>query len=142
MTQKLTKSFLYTFFLCLILLTSIVGFSTGNSTKLRKESTISSISTQVANKSTHQKAVHSKASGYRSDKNPVTYDENPNNYPLSTVRTYINVDGREIQSPTAYKTPPPGACAICRDGEFSQSKHRQGTCSRHGGVAKWLKNLN
>ncbi len=36
-------------------------------------------------------------------------------------------------------TPPPGATALCRDGTYSYSKHRSGTCSHHGGVAKWLK---
>jgi hypothetical protein len=34
---------------------------------------------------------------------------------------------------------PPGATALCRDGTYSYSKHRSGTCSHHGGVAKWLK---
>lgn len=35
-------------------------------------------------------------------------------------------------------TPPPGATARCRDGTYSFSKHRSGTCSHHGGVAQWL----
>jgi Protein of unknown function (DUF3761) len=35
-------------------------------------------------------------------------------------------------------TPPPGATALCRDGTYSYSKHRSGTCSGHGGVKKWL----
>jgi len=78
---------------------------------------------------------------YHPDNNPATYDENPKNLPLSTIRTYINVDYDEIQSPTKYKTSPPGACAICKDGEYSFSKHRRGTCSQHGGVAEWLKEL-
>jgi hypothetical protein len=33
---------------------------------------------------------------------------------------------------------PPGATARCRDGTYSFSKHRSGTCSHHGGVAVWL----
>lgn len=32
------------------------------------------------------------------------------------------------------KLPP---TAICRDGSYSYSQHRQGTCSRHGGVSEW-----
>ncbi len=32
-----------------------------------------------------------------------------------------------------------GATAKCRDGSYSFSKSRRGTCSRHKGVAKWLK---
>lgn len=33
---------------------------------------------------------------------------------------------------------PPGASAHCRDGSYSSSKSRNGTCSSHGGVAQWL----
>lgn len=33
---------------------------------------------------------------------------------------------------------PPGASAQCRDGSYSFSAHRRGTCSHHGGVARWL----
>src|SRR5665213_301752 len=33
---------------------------------------------------------------------------------------------------------PPGASAQCRDGTYSYSQHRSGTCSHHGGVAVWL----
>ncbi len=33
---------------------------------------------------------------------------------------------------------PTGATAQCKDGTYSHSQHRSGTCSRHGGVAKWL----
>lgn len=32
---------------------------------------------------------------------------------------------------------PAGATAQCKDGTYSHSKSRSGTCSRHGGVAKW-----
>jgi hypothetical protein len=33
---------------------------------------------------------------------------------------------------------PPGATALCRDGTYSYSQHHSGTCSHHGGVARWL----
>jgi len=33
---------------------------------------------------------------------------------------------------------PAGATALCNDGTYSYSKTHQGTCSRHGGVARWL----
>jgi competence protein ComEC len=44
-----------------------------------------------------------------------------------------------IIAPTP-KTPsyPIGATAICNDGTYSFSQHRQGTCSHHGGVLQWL----
>jgi len=32
---------------------------------------------------------------------------------------------------------PNGATAKCRDGSYSHSAHRAGTCARHGGVAQW-----
>jgi len=73
------------------------------------------------------------------DGNPVTFDENPDNLPQSPLWTYINADGREVQNPTAYKAPPPNASAICRNGEYSFSKRRCGTCSGNGGVKEWLK---
>lgn len=55
------------------------------------------------------------------------------------VKYYTNVDGEKVQSPTNYSTPPTGATALCKDGTYSFSKNRCGTCSHHGGVAKWLK---
>jgi Protein of unknown function (DUF3761) len=36
---------------------------------------------------------------------------------------------------TASAAAPPGATAQCRDGTYSYSQHRSGTCSHHGGVA-------
>lgn len=36
---------------------------------------------------------------------------------------------------------PDGASAQCRDGTYSFSAHRRGTCSHHHGVATWLKPL-
>lgn len=31
-----------------------------------------------------------------------------------------------------------GATALCKDGTYSFSAHRSGTCSHHGGVKEWL----
>ena len=41
-------------------------------------------------------------------------------------------------SPTKYSSAPAGATALCRDGTYSFSRSRRGTCSHHGGVKKWL----
>jgi len=38
----------------------------------------------------------------------------------------------------ASNTDPTGATAKCKDGTYSKSQHRSGTCSSHGGVAEWL----
>jgi len=54
-------------------------------------------------------------------------------------RYYTNVDGEQIQSPTSYNSIPEGATALCRDGTYSFSRSRRGTCSHHGGVARWLR---
>ena len=58
--------------------------------------------------------------------------------PQSGVRYYTNVDGYRVQSPTYYTSAPAGATALCRDGTYSFSRNRRGTCSHHGGVARWL----
>jgi hypothetical protein len=51
---------------------------------------------------------------------------------------YRNVDGVCVNRPVAAPGPPAGATAKCKDGTYSFSQHRQGTCSGHGGVAEWL----
>lgn len=58
--------------------------------------------------------------------------------PRNGIRHYTNVDGYRVQSPTYYSSVPAGATALCRDGTYSFSLNRRGTCSRHGGVARWL----
>ena len=42
-------------------------------------------------------------------------------------------------SQTGTSSAPNGATAKCKDGTYSFSKHHQGTCSHHGGVAEWYK---
>jgi hypothetical protein len=55
-------------------------------------------------------------------------------------RGYVNSRGEWVPSPV--RTPdgraPAGASAHCRDGTYSFSRSRRGTCSHHGGVAEWL----
>lgn len=65
-------------------------------------------------------------------------DKSHNTYSQGSIRYYINVDGHRVQSPTYYNSRPAGATALCRDGTYSFSRNRRGTCSHHGGVAKWL----
>lgn len=54
------------------------------------------------------------------------------------IRYYTNTYGNRVQSPTYYSSVPAGATALCRDGTYSFSQSRRGTCSHHGGVAKWF----
>lgn len=59
---------------------------------------------------------------------------------LSNNNYYTNSAGNTVHSPAASTddTIPAGATAQCRDGSYSFSQHRSGTCSHHGGVASWL----
>ena len=54
-----------------------------------------------------------------------------------SIRHYTNSYGNRVQSPTYYDSRPAGATALCRDGSYSFSQSRRGTCSHHGGVARW-----
>lgn len=51
---------------------------------------------------------------------------------------YINSRGNWVPSPRYSVGIPSGASAQCRDGTYSSSRSRRGTCSHHGGVATWL----
>ena len=58
--------------------------------------------------------------------------------PSVSGRSYVNVDGVRVPSPVFADRKPAGSTARCRDGSYSFSQHRQGTCSHHGGVAQWF----
>ncbi|MGF6886017.1 hypothetical protein ABIA39_007470 [Nocardia sp. GAS34] len=51
---------------------------------------------------------------------------------------YENVDHDCVPRPEQAPAAPDGATAQCKDGTYSFSRHRTGTCSHHGGVARWL----
>ncbi len=52
--------------------------------------------------------------------------------------TYVNSVGNTVCRPEQAPSTPAGATAICRDGSYSFSQSRSGTCSHHGGVSRWL----
>jgi resuscitation-promoting factor RpfB len=52
--------------------------------------------------------------------------------------TYVNSQGKTVKRPENCTAAPQGATALCRDGSYSFSQSRRGTCSHHGGVAKWF----
>src|ERR1700758_1423754 len=52
--------------------------------------------------------------------------------------TYVNSKGQTVKRPENCSAAPQGATAQCRDGTYSFSRSRRGTCSHHGGVTKWL----
>lgn len=51
---------------------------------------------------------------------------------------YTNSSGQKVHVPVKSVTIPRGASAQCKDGTYSFSKHRKGTCSGHRGVSKWF----
>jgi hypothetical protein len=66
---------------------------------------------------------------------PVTTSIAPVNTSIAPVTTSI----APVTTPTTIPTSAPvGATAQCRDGSYSFSQTRSGTCSRHGGVSSWL----
>jgi hypothetical protein len=64
--------------------------------------------------------------------------QTPSAASATTPHYYTNKDGIKVQSPTHYDSPPSGATAQCADGSYSFSLNHRGTCSHHGGVARWL----
>jgi hypothetical protein len=64
----------------------------------------------------------------------------PNEAELLSHRHYKAKDGHEVHSPakSTHDQVPAGVSAKCRDGSYSFSQHRRGTCSHHGGVSSWL----
>lgn len=56
--------------------------------------------------------------------------------------TYENSKGQTVPRPENCSVAPKGATAECRDGSYSFSQSRRGTCSHHGGVANWLARPN
>lgn len=50
---------------------------------------------------------------------------------------YTNSKGQQVKSPVKTMIAPKGASAKCKDGTYSFSKSRRGTCSGHKGVSVW-----
>jgi len=78
------------------------------------------------------------------DRNNKTYQKKnivkSNVYPFTSYngKGYINTKGNYVPSPRKSNKQPNGATAKCRDGSWSFSQSRRGTCSGHGGVSSWL----
>jgi hypothetical protein len=75
-------------------------------------------------------AVPATADARRSHQYTNVDTESPSEY-------YINSSGQRVHRPVRSAQAPLGASAQCRDGSWSFSQHRQGTCSHHGGVGIW-----
>jgi hypothetical protein len=60
------------------------------------------------------------------------------NYSSCGSTSFVNSIGHCVHRPARANSVPVGATAKCRDGTYSFSHSRRGTCSWHGGVANWL----
>ena len=68
---------------------------------------------------------------------PAAADARP--YGVCGSDSYVNARGKCVHRPVRARRAPAGATAKCRDGTYSFSQTRRGTCSWHGGVAAWLR---
>jgi hypothetical protein len=69
---------------------------------------------------------------------PTVTNQTIQNNNLSNNNYYTNTSGSSVHSPAYSNNIPVGASAQCRDGTYSFSQSRRGTCSHHGGVSNWL----
>jgi Protein of unknown function (DUF3761) len=69
---------------------------------------------------------------------PAQHKVLPNDPNCKNNGTYMNRDGQPVPRPETCSSAPSKATAQCRDGTYSFSMHRSGTCSHHEGVGKWL----
>lgn len=65
----------------------------------------------------------------------------PDEAKLTRHCCYVNTYGHEVHAPAMKLdgTRPLRATVQCRDGYYSFSEHRSGTCSSHGGVQQWFR---
>ncbi|NOZ00236.1 MAG: DUF3761 domain-containing protein [Chloroflexi bacterium] len=74
----------------------------------------------------------------------ITLTPSLTNTPTNTSTPTLTPTPTNSRIPTPSKTltatedPMKYVTAICRDGTYSYSTHRQGTCSHHGGVKEWI----
>jgi hypothetical protein len=57
---------------------------------------------------------------------------------VGSSQYYTARSGHRVHRPVQAARAPAGASAQCRDGSWSFSESHRGTCSWHGGVARWL----
>jgi hypothetical protein len=74
----------------------------------------------------------------QSSNNQTTQQQQQQKPKCTDTGTYVNSKGETVKRPGNCSSAPQGATAQCADGTYSFSQSRRGTCSHHGGVAKWL----
>ncbi|MEV0071547.1 DUF3761 domain-containing protein [Amycolatopsis sp. NPDC050768] len=94
-----------------------------------------SVSPYVAPETTASKAAAPKTTA-RAKTTPKTTAAPPKtNTAACSGDYYRNSSGVCVHRPSSN---PAGATAKCKDGSYSYSQHRSGTCSGHGGVLTWI----
>lgn len=96
----------------------------------------------VTASTTASQAVPQSASQYQSYSVVVPTKNQAQNVPvkepIAPNGTYTNSKGNDVPRPYIAPSIPVGATAQCRDGSYSFSQSRRGTCSSHGGIRTWL----
>jgi resuscitation-promoting factor RpfB len=109
---------------------------------LRRMIVVLSLSFLLSQQLLTQTPSQAPSSGSSAPQTSGTPNDNPPKAKCTETGTYVNSQGQTVKRPENCTTAPRGATAQCRDGTYSFSKSRRGTCSHHGGVAKWLSLLN
>lgn len=105
---------------------------------LRRVIVVLSLSFLLSRQLLTQNPSQAPSSGSSAPQTSGTQNDNPAKPKCTDNGTYVNNMGQTVKRPENCTTAPQGATAQCRDGTYSFSKSRRGTCSYHGGVAKWL----
>jgi hypothetical protein len=105
---------------------------------LRKPTLVLMLSFLLSQQLLTQTAAQAPSSGSSAQQTPGAPNTEPAKPKCADNGTYINNQGQTVKAPENCTRAPQGATAQCRDGTYSFSRTRRGTCSHHGGVAKWL----
>lgn len=137
--MRFRKTILRTFLLFLLSVI-LIGCSEGNTKSLNESNNNQRKETEIDKKAKDfQVKEIDNSDSLLKDLEKIREEERSREYKPSPSNddSYINSDGEEVQSPTWSPSKPAGATARCRDGTYSFSHSRRGTCSHHGGVATW-----
>jgi len=110
------------------------------------ENTVSVVATLAGRRSVHKtitvtrekSAAEIEAEAQAQERSAATSPTTSTPQETCTNGTYVNSAGNTVCRPEESPTVPAGATAECADGTYSFSESRSGTCSHHGGVARWL----
>lgn len=123
--------------LLILLIPGIIVLSSLSDSSDSSKSSLTPASVQVQNVAPQAQLVKEKTTVQTEQKSEaVKVAPKPANTSITACGEdyYLNVNGNCVHRPSDN---PSGASARCRDGSYSYSQNRRGTCSGHGGVATW-----